>query len=479
MIAIKFILNYISCLKFNLRKKVIQTSLICSVLCVASCEDFVELDSPSFEVSSDLVFENFNIAESATLGIYTSLQDIPLFNGGIFGLSTLLSVQSDVIEEKRQFWGGYTDFVENRLTPENTTVSGIWRGLYKAVFNANTVIEGVTNSSGLSETEKNQLLGEALFARSFANFYLVNLFGDVPYVTATDKDINNSIGKTQVDEIYRNIILDLLKAKDLLGESYLSVNRTRPNKSVVSAFLARVYLYNEEWEKAEDESTLVIENTGLYTFETNTENVFLKDSPSTIWQFSAGQVGGNTGMSTAYNLGFSIISFSDTQLAAFEANDNRLQNWTIQLLNFSTFTNDTAPFKYKAANNAGGTTTELNKILRLGEQYLIRAEARAQLNNASGAQSDLNQTRNRAGLDDTVAASTIDLLDAIAQERRVELFTEFGHRWFDLKRTGKADAILSLVPYKAGTWDATDVLYPIPLADLLANENLKPQNPGY
>ena len=479
MKAIKSIINYISCLKFNFSKKIIQTSLVCGFLCIASCEDFVELESPNFEVSSDLVFENFNIAESATLGIYTSIQDIPLFNGSVFGLSTLLSLQSDVVEIKLDLFGGFPEFGENRLTPENPMVNDIWRGLYKSVFNANTVIEGVTNSTALSETEKNQLLGEALFARSFANFYLTNLFGEVPYVISTDKDINNVIGKTPVQEVYNNIILDLLEAKDLLEDTYLGADRTRPNKSAVSALLARVYLYNSEWQNAENESALVIANTGLYTLEANTENVFLKDSPSTIWQFSTRQVGGNTNLSTAYNIGFSVLSFSDTQLAAFEAEDNRLLNWTIDALNFGTGEFDKAPFKYKATNDAGGTTAELNKVLRLGEQYLIRAEARAQLGDIAGAQADLNQTRNRAGLDDTVAASTIDLLDAIAQERRVELFTEFGHRWFDLKRTGQADAVLSVIPYKAGTWEATDVLYPIPVSDLLANENLKPQNDGY
>lgn len=479
MKAIKFIVNYFSYLKFDLIKNRVQISLICGILCLTACEDFVELEPPSFEVSSDLVFENYNLAESATLGVYTSLKDAPLFNGGIFGFTTILSVQSDVIEPKLDFYITYEDFVQNRLTGDNQIVSNMWRGLYKSVFNANTVIQGVTNAIGLSETERNQLLGEALFARSFANFYLVNLFGDVPYVTSIDKDINSIIGKTPVEEMYNNIILDLLDAKELLGDNYLNANRTRPNKSAVSAFLARVYLYHEEWEAAVDESTLVIENRGLYTLETNIKNVFLKDSPSTIWQFGASQVGGNTGFRTAYNLGFSILSFSDTQLAAFEANDNRLPNWTVQLTNFSTSAFDTAPEKYKARTNAGGATTELHKVLRLGEQYLIRAEARAQLNNVSGAQADLNQIRNRAGLGDTTAATRPDLLAAIAQERRVELFAEFGHRWFDLKRTEQADAVLSVIPYKMDTWEATDVLFPIPIVDLSANENLKPQNDGY
>ena len=53
---------------------------------------------------------------------------------------------------------------------------------------------------------------------------------------------------------------------------------------------------------------------------------------------------------------------------------------------------------------------------------------------------------------------------------------EWGHRWFDLKRTARADAVLS--PIKGNFWQPTDVLFPIP--DLELNRNpLLIQNPGY
>ena len=120
---------------------------------------------------------------------------------------------------------------------------------------------------------------------------------------------------------------------------------------------------------------------------------------------------------------------------------------------------------------------EFSKIFRLGgEQYLIRAEARAMLGNISGAQADINIVRNRAGLADTSANTAEELKAAILQERRVELFTELGNRWFDLARTGTAADVLSSI--KSG-WRATDLLLPIPEAELLANPNLYLQNPGY
>ena len=114
--------------------------------------------------------------------------------------------------------------------------------------------------------------------------------------------------------------------------------------------------------------------------------------------------------------------------------------------------------------------------LRLAEIFLIRAEARAMQNNIDGAKEDINRLRTRAGLTNTTASSQSIVLNAIEQERRIELMTEFGHRWFDLKRTGRADMVLSLL--KPASWSTTDQLYPLPLYELETNPALY-QNPGY
>jgi hypothetical protein len=114
-------------------------------------------------------------------------------------------------------------------------------------------------------------------------------------------------------------------------------------------------------------------------------------------------------------------------------------------------------------------------VLRLAEQYLIRAEARTNMGDINGAQLDLDSLRARAGLPPTSATNATELQAAIAHERRVELCFEWGHRWFDLKRTGKADSVLAAE--KPG-WRNVDTLYPIPLSQLQANTSLT-QNNGY
>jgi hypothetical protein len=119
--------------------------------------------------------------------------------------------------------------------------------------------------------------------------------------------------------------------------------------------------------------------------------------------------------------------------------------------------------------------TEYNMVLRLAEQYLIRAEARGMQNDLTGAMDDVNIIRARAGLSsiDGTGFAQQDVLDAIDQERRAELFVEWGHRWFDLKRTGKIDAVLG--PVKPD-WQSKDALFPIAQTEIIANPNLI-QNP--
>jgi len=127
--------------------------------------------------------------------------------------------------------------------------------------------------------------------------------------------------------------------------------------------------------------------------------------------------------------------------------------------------------------------TEYEMVMRLGEQYLIRAEAEA--NGAGGgfgsAVNDLNTIRNRAGLPNT-AATQSTILTAIQHERQVELFTEYGHSWLDLKRTGNINMVMgnpgNACAMKGGTWNTDWQWYPIPLSELQSNPNLT-QNTGY
>ena len=88
----------------------------------------------------------------------------------------------------------------------------------------------------------------------------------------------------------------------------------------------------------------------------------------------------------------------------------------------------------------------------------------------------INPIRERAGLIAIETTNQNEAISAMMQERRIEFFTEQGHRFFDLKRTERANAVLS--PIKQD-WNATDIRLPIPELELVVNPNLRPQNDGY
>ena len=265
----------------------------------------------------------------------------------------------------------------------------------------------------------------------------------------------------------------MLTAEGLLKEDYPSTSKVSVNKWAAAALLARIYLYQKDWANSEQQASMVI-NSGAYTLEADLDNVFSESSGETIWQL------GNDFSNTAEAQTFVPYSPSDMPdyvltpflISAFEPGDQRLIKWVgSNLIDSIVYY---YPYKYK--DNNYNPVTELYIVLRLAEQYLIRAEARAEQDNTDGAIEDLNVIRARAGLSGTAASGKDDILSAIAHERQIELFCEWGHRWCDLKRTGKANEILGTE--KAPNWQATDTVYPLPAVELKNNPFLV-QNPGY
>jgi hypothetical protein len=132
-------------------------------------------------------------------------------------------------------------------------------------------------------------------------------------------------------------------------------------------------------------------------------------------------------------------------------------------------------YKYRlSAAPTSSSAIEDFMLLRLAEQYLIRAEARAQQENQNGATDDLNAIRNRAGITPLAyGLAKADVLLAVEKERKLELFGEgYGHRWIDLNRTNRANAALGAE--KPATWKPAASLWPIPQNEINNNPALTP-----
>lgn len=450
-----------------------QTFYVSACLFLLSgCDDFLEPEGPTGQILHEKVFDNEITATAAVTTMYAKLRDEVLLTGNTSGLGVLMGLYSDELD----YYGlpGQTldNFFSHQIIASNITVSRVWNSSYNLVYIANDAIESLEASQALSEEVKSQLLGEALFIRALTHFYLVNLFGDVPYITTTDYETNRKVSRMQKNLVYEKIIADLVEAKNLIGENYITSERIRANRFVVSALLSRLYLYTSQWARAELESSSVINNTSLFNLEMNLENEFMKTSQSAILQLKTKVLSMSTSEASTFVLISSPPKFATLNknlVTNMEINDLRRLHWVGEV------TNGSETWYYAKKYNQG-TNLQYSTVFRLAEQYLIRAEARIHLNDISEAQNDINSIRQRAGLSPTDISSPEGLLHAILKERQSELFTEHGHRWFDIRRFGIAGQILSSVKSE---WQPTDINLPIPETELLINPSLNPQNPGY
>lgn len=462
-----------------------------------SCKKLIDVDPPTNVIVGEDMYASDVNAASILTGIYIDMGNAGVFSG-INSISLKTGLSSDELVSNTE-----PDNILSRLYTNAITIQGnqlFWSDIYSYIFRINSALEGIEKSQTISKNVKTQLRGEALFLRAFMYFYLVSLYGDVPLLLSTDIKYNSVASRTSTGLVFDQIVKDADEARELLSDGYLSGNaqtstteRTRPNKYVATALLARIYLYLNEWAKAEESSTMIINDGTLFQLEP-LQDVFLSSSKEAIFQIQpVGGIWRNTKDAEAFILAANNsgiigpntddrpVYLSSLLINSFEAGDMRKTFWTDSVLNNGRVYHYVT--KYKAFL-PDVDRSEYLMVFRLSELYLIRAEAKAQQGKILGdnsASEDLNKVRIRANLPPILNATQQGIINAILQERRHELFTEWGHRWLDLKRTKELDNVMTLVaPKKGGTWSSYKGLFPIPVQDILRNPSFKGhQNPGY
>ncbi|MDP2159222.1 MAG: RagB/SusD family nutrient uptake outer membrane protein, partial [Flavobacterium sp.] len=270
----------------------IGIATVITIFSVISCESFIEVDVPQSQLTGQAVFEDASTATAALSNVYARLRAEGMVTGSAFGLSNFMGNYADELT----FYGSNTvlqSINNHTIVPSNSYVATLWNSSYGQIYALNAIIEGVANSNNINTENKNKLLGEALFLRAYIHFYLVNCFGEIPYIKTTNYIQNTTISRNTISEINENILNDLTDAEALLANNYPTTERVRANKFVAKAMLARVHLYLENWAQAEDYATAVINNTS-YGWDLNIQNVFLRNNPGIIWALHPGIAGLNT-----------------------------------------------------------------------------------------------------------------------------------------------------------------------------------------
>lgn len=451
----------------NIYKGLIVVSIVSLFAVMQSCESFTEIDPPRNRIEKDDVFTDETSANAAVLGVYLQLTSVD-FGKGL--PTVVLGLSSDEMYK-------YLDDTSSRqlhtndLVANHNNIKDLWTGAYAVIGQSNAIVEGLESNPGITEEKRQQFIAEAKFVRAYCYFYLTQLWGDVPLITSTNWSLNSKAKRTAKAEITAMLIKDLQQAIVFLPET--ATNNIRAKQSAAAALLARVFLFEKNWSESHRYAEMAIANTiGTSGVLPDAGEVFYPQSSETIFQIQPQQFYSSSVESALMNLFGPEYLLEDGLIAAFETGDLRKDAWVGQKdgVNYAA--------KYTTNPYETGGRSQYNVLLRASEQLLIAAEAQAHQNNISGAVENINVIRRRAGLSE-IEAQGLDqtaCLQLVETERRVELFAEWGHRWLDLKRTGKASEVLGGITGK--NWKAEDALYPIPSTEIKLNPNLT-QNKDY
>jgi hypothetical protein len=240
-------------------------------------------------------------------------------------------------------------------------------------------------------------------------------------------------------------------------------------------------LYQKDWANAEKWSGQVIDSK-QYSLDTLFSTIVTKDFPGESILEVGYTISDDPGTNSSIGLNNLFVSRREiipsnqevVSLASSESGD-RFSSIKFNSANLNGNDNGWSVAKYGTADEDNNNVI----VFRLGEMYLIRAEARAQLGKVSGTGSaleDINVLRKRAKGTLQSAVSQNQMILLVENERKYELAYE-GHRWYDLVRTGRASVVM---PAFNSNWKSTYELWPIPQREIQTNLALVGnQNPGY
>ena len=500
-------------------------ALALSLALFSGCKDFLDV-APQGQLSEDAIRTDPTAAQKLVDGVYNVLY-LGGFGADVSGFQNI--ILTDIASDDADKGSTPTDYadagqIDNfTVTAANSNINNVWNGHFQAIARANQALDKIPLSPA-DATTKNRQLGEVRFLRGYFYFNMVRYFGGVPLLNGVPAaaDANNPALQTRASaaDTYAFIINDLQFAIDNLPEKG-ATTLGRVTKGAAQGMLAKVYLYQRNYQRAYDLSQAVITGAKYSLYPTyadiwrtvgnnNSESIFevqtgvnaaCNNSAVNIYSVSQGpRQGGRGGWS---DLGYGFNNPSADLAAAYETGDVRRAGTII-------FINPTAPagqrsvgtvlwdgfriptkdsvensrYSYKAYHSRTrepncGNNDYLPKnvrVMRYAEVLLINAEAAFQLGNTTAATTDLTAIRTRAGL----AAKPATLAN-IWQEHRVELAMEHD-RFFDLVRQEAVQPgrIVPIFTAQGKTFTkGKNEIFPIPQAQIDLSGGALTQNPGY
>ena len=483
-------------------KKVYISMFVLSSIFLSGCsDDYLDVNETESILTEDI--ELFNSNEGAatfTTAVYNKFLDFSMSSFSWVGMTSIASDDADKGSSPGDT-GSDKDLMDAlTYNPSSPSTSEIFRANYEGINRANRAISIIPTLDKADANIRERLVGEAKFLRAFMYFTLVKAYGGVPVIDhvpnpASEEDRLMQLTRKTPAEVYAFIEKDLTEAAAVLPlkSAYSASEKGRASQGAAYALLAKINLYQKNWQKVVDNCNLVTGYSLVANYasmfrlagENDAESIFEIQGTGTVPIKGIAGYSNIQGARGAGGWGWGFNTPSQSLLNAYEANDVR-KNATIIFAGTTLYDGRVVPttvenpmYNYKAYSSsftdAWETDTNI-KYLRFAEVILMKAEALNELGQTADAIALLNQIRNRAGLANTTAVSQSDLRTAIWKERRVEMAFEHD-RFFDLVRTGQAAAAFTIHGKNFVT--GKHEVFPLPQAFIDEAGGLSKQNPGY
>lgn len=448
-------------------KKPIIIALATFCFGIQACDDFIE-KQPIDQLSQATFFTDEATTRTAVIGAYRSLTSSFSYGQAFIVIPEFAAGNMAHISSFPE----YVEYQNFNIRIDNPWALNIWTASYTTINAANNIIAFAPLIDGFSSnTTLQNLVREARFLRALSYFNLVRGWGDIPLILSpttqqtTSSDLR--VSRNPESEIYSAIIADLTQSLDL-PMTASGTAKGRASGIAARALLAKVYLYTEDYANAAQLCEEILANNTYMLVEDFSSIWLTENSAEALFELQFDQQTPNSFVQNANPASRQEFFAREAAEEVFSNNDTR-KSFTV----------------WRAPDNSGAERFYVGKyrnfnppnqnvpILRLGEVYLIHAEAaaRAANNVTAPALSSLNAIRERAGLEPHTSFASVDAFSREVQlEKRREMMFE-SETWFDLCRTGLATEIL-------GVPSTQRFRFPVPQLELDLNPNLT-QNPGY
>ncbi|MDN3665785.1 RagB/SusD family nutrient uptake outer membrane protein [Algibacter miyuki] len=439
-------------------------------LFITSC-DLVDVTDiqPVYQVSEKNVITNIDQAQTALYGTYGILIDGLEFTSYVPGFSSLMGLTMKVGSRGP---GSFSQFFNNEVTSENAYIELLYTKMYFLLNNANHIITK-TEKLDSDDSRKNEIIAEAKTLRALTNFYLLRFWGQFfdensNYgIVLKEEPISDAIiqGRANVKDTYALILEDLDYAIQY-GPDFSNTFYT--SNLFAKALKSKVLLYKKDYTTAAKLALEVIEADDR-TLEDAFADIFTKKIANTkevLFQTPFDNANDRNNKAFIFRSYFGLTDFykdfmeGDLRKSAAIASNGVNNKFNNSVYNGEALTADTEYF------------------MRLGEVYLIYAEAVLRGDDDIEASLDaLNMIRERSDNTLIETADKTELLEAIRKEKIYELGGEGGEEWFDLVRYYK-EGDLDINDFKPISSDSKLIL-PIPFQSVKLSNNMIDQNPDY